>query len=412
MPDLLLTNIKSLHQVLESNEIKTIRNGLSEVPSIENAFLKIEGGKIVDYGSMERCPACSMPTFDLAMEHDVIPSFIDSHTHAVHAATREKEFEQKLKGWSYEQIAASGGGILNSARALNEMEEEELFQNALQKMADIIRSGTGAIEIKSGYGLSVEGELKMLRVIRRLGEALDIPVKSTFLGAHALPKEYRGNKEGYLKLIEQEMMPNISKEGLADYIDIFCEQGFFDEEDTAFMIELGLKYGLKAKIHTNQFHSIGGIEKAIQYGILSVDHLECLSKQEIDLLVGSNVVPVFLPGAAFFLNMDFPPGRAAIDAGLAPVLASDFNPGSSPCYSMSLMQSLACVKMRWLPQEAFNACTINAAHALELETEYGSISKGKWAQLIVLKKNKNIRHISYEFGSDLVDRMIIKGKIY
>ncbi len=411
MSDLLVTNIKELHQVLDKDEKKNKSNGIADVPSLSNAFLRIENGVIADFGNMDHCPETSMPSVDLKNEQDVLPCFVDSHTHCVHAATREGEFEQKLMGLGYEEIAASGGGILNSARKLNEMSEDLLFERSKHRVQEIIRSGSGALEIKSGYGLSVAGELKMLRVIRRLGDHFAIPIKSTFLGAHALPAEYKTDKKGYLQLIADEMLPNIDKEGLADYIDVFCEKGFFDAHDTEFIIELGEKYGLKAKIHTNQFNSIGGIELAVKHKILSVDHLETFTSDEMDLIASSEVLPVFLPGAAFFLNMALPSGREVIDAGLAPVLASDFNPGSCPSYSMSMMQSLACIRMRMLPNEAFNASTINAAHALELETKVGSIRPKKLAHLIVLKKGKNLKHLSYEFGSDLINQVIIGGKL-
>lgn len=410
MSDILIRGIKCLYQFGENSGLKRIDSGIQELPMLENAFLLIKEGRIEDYGPMADCPEINIETIDLKNASDVIPCFVDSHTHTVHAATREEEFEQKLRGLSYAEIAASGGGILNSARRLNEMSEDALFDRSSRLVNRIISSGTGALEIKSGYGLSLAGELKMLRVIKRLKEHHDIPIKATFLGAHALPIEYKKDKAGYMNLIEKEMLPNIAKENLADYIDVFCEKGFFDIEDTRRVIEWGEKYGLRAKIHSNQFNSIGGVELAVEKGMLSIDHLETISETEMNLLAKADVLSVFLPGAAFFLNMDFPTGRKAIDAGMPVVLASDFNPGSSPSYSMELVQSMACVKMRMLPVEAFHASTINAAYALELEGELGSITKGKLGNVAILKKHKNYKHISYEFGSETVDQVIIKGK--
>lgn len=409
--DLLLININSLHHLTHDDK-RTKDTGIGSVETIPNAYLKIREGLIDDFGSMNDCPQYPVELIDLKGEQDVLPCFIDSHTHLVHAQSREEEFEQKLNGWTYEAIAANGGGILNSARKLQALSEDELYDRSAERLKEAIRSGTGAIEIKSGYGLSVSAELKMLRVIQRLKSSFPIPIKSTFLGAHALPKAYKNNKKAYLDLIRDEMLPNIHKENLADYIDVFCEKGFFTADEMRQITGWGEIYGLKAKVHINQFHDIGGIAVAKEMGYLSVDHLECFSEDNINELLTTSVLPVFLPGAAFFLNMQLPNGRDVIDSGLAPVLASDYNPGSSPSYNMELVQSLACIQMRMLPIEAFYASTINAAHALELSQECGGIAKKKIANCLILKKNKNFRHISYEYGSKSVDKVIIKGEIY
>jgi imidazolonepropionase len=382
---------------------------MDHVPIMNRAFLCIKEGRIDSFGPMKELPEISIPTLDLGNRHGVIPTWVDSHTHAVHATTRQNEFVDKLRGLSYQEIAAKGGGILNSANRLNKMSFDDLYQRSYQIVQKIIRSGTGALEIKSGYGLTVESEIKMLRVIRALDEAFPIPIKATFLGAHALPLTFKKDKKGYLDLIFKEMLPNIRKEGLADYIDIFCEDGFFNIHDTSQMIEWGELHGLKAKIHVNQFHSIGGVQLATKKGILSVDHLEVLTPEDMESLKNSDVLPVGLPGAAFFLQINRPPLRDMVDNDLPVVLASDFNPGSCPSYNMELMQSLACIESKMLPIEAFHACTINAAYALELEDEAGSLVPGRPANFCILKKDKTLEHISYEFGSECVDQVFIKG---
>ena len=413
MPDLLIRNIRRLHQTRDTpaNPLKK-STGLAELPSIDDAFIWIKGGIIEDFGSMKNCPDLRTKVMDLCGKKDLMPGFVDSHTHTVHAASREEEFVYKLQGLDYREIAARGGGILNSARKLQAISEEELYLRSLSFCREMIANGTGAIEIKSGYGLTVDAELKMLRVIRSLKESLPIPVKSTFLGAHALPDEYKSDKKAYLQLIRDEMLPNIAKEKLADYIDVFCEKGFFDEADTLQVIEWGEKFGLKAKIHTNQFNSIGGIEAAVKKGILSVDHLEVLNEREMNLLVDSEVLPVLLPSAAFFLRVPMPPARQMIEKDLPIVLASDFNPGSSPSYSMSTVLGLACVEMRMLPNEAFNAATLNASFALELQEEMGSISRKKRANLCILKEGRSTTHIPYHFGSDSIAEVVINGEVW
>lgn len=413
MPDLLIRNIRRLHQTRETPTAALRKStGLSELPFIHDAFLWIKDGRIEDFGSMKQCPKLRIKEMDLNGVQDLIPGFVDSHTHTVHPASREDEFVYKLKGLDYREIAARGGGILNSARKLQEKSEDALFRRSLSFCKEMIANGTVALEIKSGYGLTVAAELKMLRVIRRLKESLPIPVKATFLGAHALPEAYKNDKSAYLKLIRDEMLPNIEKEGLADYIDIFCEKDFFSAEDTANLIEWGEVHGLKAKIHTNQFNSIGGIEEAVKKNILSVDHLEVLDEREMDLLINSEVLPVLLPGAAFFLRLPTPMVRKMIEKDLPIVLASDFNPGSSPSYSMSIMLALACVEMRMLPNEAFNAATLNAAFALELQDQLGSVSKGKRANLCILKEGRGPGHIPYYFGSDSIAEVIVNGEVW
>ena len=352
---------------------------------------------------------CQLSTVDANGAY-VLPCWCDSHTHLVFAASREDEFIDKIKGLSYAEIAAKGGGILNSANKLQAMREDELFDLALKRLHEVIQSGTGAIEIKSGYGLNVEAELKMLRVIKRLKQISPITIKATFLGAHAYPLEYKNNHEAYIKLIIDEMLPNIAKENLADFIDVFCEEGFFSAEETKRICEAGLQYGLKPKLHVNQLNSIGGIETAIELNALSVDHLETMNEDDIAVLGNNKTIATLLPTAAYFLRMNYPPARKLIDANCAVALASDYNPGSSPSGNMNTVVSMSCIQMRMLPEEAINAATINGAYAMELENETGSITVGKKANLIFIKPIPSLAYLPYSFGNNLIDKVMINGE--
>lgn len=410
---MLIKNIGCLVNVREEN-ILLHGNNLSNLPCIKNAYLIIEDGKIKGYGKMENLSSItthlSSPTINDAHGAYILPCWCDSHTHLVFAASREEEFIDKIKGLSYAEIAAKGGGILNSANKLSSMSEDALFNAALQKLHEVIALGTGAIEIKSGYGLSVESELKMLRVIQRL-KALDlIPVKASFLGAHAYPLEYKNNHEGYIKLVIDEMLPNIAKEKLADFIDVFCEDGFFSAEETKRICEAGIQYGLRPKLHVNQLNSIGGIEAAIELNALSADHLETMNEDEMAKLSTSAIIGTLLPTAAYFLRMQYPPARKLINAGAALALASDYNPGSSPSGNMNTVVSMACIQMRMLPEEAVNAATINGAYAMQLQHEAGSITIGKKANLIFTKPIPSLAFLPYSFGNNLIDKVIINGR--
>ena len=406
---MLIKNIKSLLQTSASE--KALRGKhMSELKSIQNAWLLIENDTIKNFGSMNSCPKYDGDIID-GSGRMVLPTWCDSHTHLVFATSREEEFEMRLKGKSYQEIAEAGGGILNSAKKLQNTSEDELFESAWERLNEVIKMGTGAIEIKSGYGLSVEGELKMLRVIQRLKEKSPIPIKANFLGAHSYPTEYKDNHQGYIDLIVNEMLPQIAKEGLADYIDAFCEKVAFSVAETEQIIVAGAKYGLKAKIHTNQFNCMGGIELCVKHNALSVDHLEVVNDKEIEYLKGSETVATLLPSAPFFLSDPYQPGRKLIDEGVAVALASDYNPGSSPSGNMNFVVSLACVKLKMTPAEAINAATINGAFAMELEQDYGSIAIGKKANFIITKPINSAAFIPYSFGKDTIDQVFINGKI-
>ena len=401
----LLVNVRGDNKLLRGEE-------LSFLPCIDNAYLIIKEGRIFSYGTMEDLPATdnnNLKTVD-AKGAFVLPCWCDSHTHLVFAASREEEFVDKIKGLSYADIAVKGGGILNSARALNAMPEDVLFELALNRLNNIIRLGTGAVEIKSGYGLTVEGELKMLRVVQRLKQASPVLIKATFLGAHAYPVEYKNDHEGYIKLITNEMLPNIAKEKLADYIDVFCETGFFSAEETKIIGNAGMRYGLKPKLHVNQLNSIGGIEAAIELNAVSVDHLETLGEEEIVKLSGSEVIATLLPTAAYFLRMNYPPARKLVNANCSVAIASDYNPGSSPSGNMNTVISTSCIQMQMLPQEAINAATINGAYAMELEDEAGNIMTGKRANLIFTKPIASLAYLPYAFGDNLIDKVMLNGK--
>jgi imidazolonepropionase len=409
--NLLVTNIKHLINVRE--ESKVLRGGgLGELPVIENAYLEIKNGLIGGYGVMsaiaDRKPFIGEEIID-AKNASVLPAWCDSHTHIVFAASREEEFVDKLKGASYAEIAAKGGGILNSARKLNDISEEALFEQSWKRLTELMRLGTGAIEIKSGYGLTVEGELKMLRVIKQLKEKSPIPVKASFLGAHTYPPIYKENHQGYIDLIINEMLPRIKEEKLADYIDVFCEDGFFNASETETICRAGMAIGLKPKIHANQLNLSGGTQVGVKLGALSVDHLETMDDAAIASLASSDTIGTLLPNAAFFLRMPFQPARALIDQGCAVALASDYNPGSSPSGNMNLVVSMSCIQMKMLPAEAINAATLNGAYAMELGDELGSITTGKRANLIFTGEIPSIAYLPYAFGTNLVDKVMING---
>lgn len=382
-------------------------NKLKEFPAIKNAYLVIEGDQIAEIGEMENC---KFQGTRLDSGTIVLPAWCDSHTHLVFATSREEEYIDKINGLTYAEIAEKGGGILNSAQKLNDATEDELFNQAWKRLSEIRTMGTGAVEIKSGYGLSVEGELKMLRVIRKLKEKSDLKIKSTFLAAHAFPKKYKNDHEGYIRIIIEEMLPQITKEQLADYIDVFCENGFFNPEEMSNICNAGKSFGLKPKLHVNQLNSIGGIEAGIQLGAISLDHLETLTENEIVQLGKFNGASTLLPTAAYFLRMPMPPARALINAGVAVTLASDYNPGSSPSGNMNLVHSMSCIQMKMLPEEAINAATINGACAMEIEKDYGSITVGKKANLIFTKPVPSLAYLSYAFGSDHIKNVMINGE--
>jgi len=408
----LVSNIKQLVSIREESKLLRGKE-LSELPSLDNAYLIIENGIISDFGLMKeiRNPKSKIQNEIDASGQFILPCWCDSHTHLVFAASREEEFVDKLKGMTYEEIAAKGGGILNSAKKLNAMSEDELFGVSRNRLNEVIKLGTGAIEIKSGYGLSVEGELKMLRVIKRLKEASPIPIKATFLGAHTYPLEYRENHKGYIDLIINEMLPVIAKEKLADYIDVFCENGFFSPEETEVICKAGMRHGLKAKIHANQLNFSGGVEIGIKLNAVSVDHLETMNGDIINKLANSQTIGTLLPTAAFFLRMPFQPARQMIDSGCAIALASDYNPGSSPSGNMNLVVAMSCSGMKMLPEEAINAATLNGAFAMELQDKVGSITIGKKANLIFTRSIPSLAYLPYSFGSNLIDKVMICGEI-
>jgi imidazolonepropionase len=408
--DILIRNIQGLVQVREHGVHVVAGKAMAELPILANAYLAIQDGTIQEYGIMNDLPASAKAKHEIdATGRFVFPSFIDSHTHIVFAASREEEFVMKIKGATYEEIAAKGGGILNSARKLQQTSEQELFDRAMVRVNEIIRLGTGAVEIKSGYGLTVQDELKMLRVARRIGRESPLTVKTTFLGAHAVPKET--TKEKYIELILQEMIPAVAAEKLADYIDVFCEQGFFSVEETERIVEDGKKFGMKPRIHANQLHRSGGVQVGVKTKALSVDHLENIGDEEIEALKNSAVMPTALPGAAFFLGLPFPPARRILEAGLPLAIASDYNPGSSPSGNMSQMISLACIKMKMTPEEAINAATINTAASIELQDTHGSITKGKVANVFVTKPIPSAAFLPYSYGSSVIDTVILNGKL-
>lgn len=406
-----LANIRQLVGIREESKLLRGKE-LAILPCIENAYLLVEDGIIAAYGSMDTMPENLRDlqnTVD-ASGQLVMPCWCDSHTHLVFAASREEEFVDKIKGLTYAEIAARGGGILNSARKLQDASEAELLRMAWGRLNEVIQLGTGAIEIKSGYGLSVEGELKMLRVIKKLKEISPIPIKASFLGAHTYPPGFKEDHQGYIDLIINKMLPVITSEKLADYIDVFCETGFFSAEETEIICRAGMEYGLKPKIHANQLSLSGGVQTGVKLNAVSVDHLETMDEDAINALAGSDTIGTLLPTAAFFLRMPFQPARKLIDAGCAIALASDFNPGSSPSGNMNLVAAMSCIQMKMLPEEVINASTINGAFAMEMQDETGSITIGKKASILLTKQVPSIAYLPYAFGSNNIDRVMISGE--
>lgn len=405
----LIINIKELLQVRETTIDKVSGSDMAVLPSIKNAFLLIEDDTIAAFGSMENCPKLNPEKIIDATGKMVLPSWCDSHTHLVYAGNREQEFVDRINGLSYEEIANRGGGILNSAKRLNETSEAEIYQQSKKRLEEVIQQGTGAIEIKSGYGLTVEGELKMLRVIKKLAQDYPIAIKSTFLGAHAFPTEYKENHSAYIDIIINEMLPKIAEENLADYIDAFLETGYFSVAETERIMEAGKQYGLRAKIHVNQFTAINGIAACVRHNALSVDHLEIVTEEDIEALKNTETMPVALPSCSFFISIPYTPARQMLNAGLPLALATDFNPGTTPSGNMNFVVATACIKMKMTPEEAINAATINGAYAMGLSATHGSITLGKKANLIITKPLNSFYEIPYAFGSNPVELIILNG---
>ena len=409
---MLIKNIKTLVGILPQGVLRLCGSEMNTLNTLDNAYLMVEDGFIKEFGKMEECPDYKGDTID-ASGKMVFPSFCDSHTHIVFAGSREGEFLDKINGLSYEEIAKRGGGILNSARLLHETSEDELYRQALRRLKMIIGFGTGAIEIKSGYGLSTEDELKMLRVIKRLSQATPATVKATFLGAHAFPQEYKnGREDEYIDLLCNEMLPKVAEQQLAEYVDVFCDKGFFTVEQTARILETAQKYGIRGKIHANELDFSGGVQVGVRYNALSVDHLESSGEKEIEALKGSETMPTGLPGCSFFLNLPYAPLKQMINSGLSVALATDFNPGSTPSGNMKMVLSLACIKMRLTPAQAINAATINGAYALGISDTHGSITAGKAANLFITTEIPSIAYIPYSYTEPMVDTVILNGKIY
>jgi len=409
MSNLLIRNIRTLVQAEITRRPFVKGSDMATLPLLHDAYLLVENERIAAFGPMTECPERADVVLD-ATGRLVLPSWCDSHTHIVFAATREEEFVDRIRGLSYEEIAERGGGILNSASKLQAASEDELFEGAWGRLQEVIGLGTGAIEIKSGYGLTLESELKMLRVVRRLKEKSPIPVKATFLGAHAVPPEFKTQRETYISLVINEMLPRVAGEGLADYCDVFCDQGFYTPEETDRILKAGWKWGLKPKIHANELGLTGGVQIGVANHAITVDHLEYTSEAEIEVLINSDTLPTLLPGCAFFLGIPFAPARQMMDAGLPVVLASDYNPGSCPSGSMPFVLSLACAKMKMLPEEAVNAATLNGARAMELEADYGTLAVGKIANVFITRPMMSLAGLPYSFGSKVVETVVVGGK--
>jgi len=408
----LFINIKELIQVRDKSVEKVSGKDMSILPTIKNAFMMIENEIIINFGPMEKLGNTKADSIIDVTGRLILPTWCDSHTHLVFADTREEEFVDRINGLSYEQIAQRGGGILNSATKLQNKPEEELYNDAAKRLEELIKSGTGSIEIKSGYGLTLESELKMLRVIKKLKENFPLPIKATFLGAHAIPNLFKEKREAYIKLIIDEMLPVIAAEKLADYIDVFCEKGYYTPEETNQILKAGLQYGLIPKIHVNQFNSIGGIKVGIENNALSLDHLEVLTNEDLAHLKDSDTIPVSLPSCSFFLGIPYTNARKIMEANVPLALASDYNPGSTPSGNMNFVVSLACIKMKMTPEEAINAATINGAYALNLSHKAGSISKGKLANFIITKPIKSYSYIPYSFTNNCIENIFLKGVKY
>ncbi len=406
--DVLFVNIKELLQV-RARDVNFLSGAqMKESPTIKDAFLLVENGLISDYGIMSDCPTVAIKTVDAAGKM-ILPSWCDSHTHLVYAGNRENEFVDRINGLSYAEIADNGGGILNSAKKLQETTETDLYNQSKKRLEEIIQLGTGAVEIKSGYGLTKDAELKMLRVIKKLKENYPIEIKATFLGAHAVPAEFKNDKEGYLQMLITDILPTIEKENLADFIDIFCETGYFSVADTQLILEAGKKHGLIGKIHVNQFNAIGGIQVGVANTVLSVDHLEEMRDEDIQALKNTQTMPVALPSCSYFLSIPYTPARAMIDAGLPLAIATDYNPGSTPSGNMNFVVATACIKMKMTPEEAINAATINAAYAMNVLDKVGSISRGKIANIILTKEINSYNFIPYSFGNHCIDKVYLRG---
>ena len=406
------TNIKSLVQVRDDSIVSVKGKDMSNLPCIDNAFLSIKADEILNFGKMEEFQANpDEDIIDLSGQL-VLPTWVDSHTHLVFSGTREAEFTDRIKGLSYQEIAAKGGGILNSAEKLNCTSEEDLYHQALESLNQLIALGTGAIEIKSGYGLTHDAELKMLRVIQKLKDNSPIPIKRTYLAAHALPLEFKQRKNEYITSIIEDTLPDVAQENLADYIDVFCEKGYFDIEDTDRILKAAQIHNLKPKVHVNQFNAFGGVQVSVNNNAISVDHLEVLKEQDIEALKSSNTIPVALPGCSFFLGIPYTPARELISANLPLAIASDYNPGSTPNGNMNLILALSCIKMKLLPEEAINAMTINAASAMELSHTLGSITKGKLANFMITKPISSYNYLPYSYGENCIDQVWINGKLF
>jgi imidazolonepropionase len=407
----LFINIKSLLQVREPRGEILKGENMSNLPKIDMAFLHIKEDKIIDYGSMSSTPdTITAEVIDCSGKF-ILPTWVDSHTHLVYSGHREDEFADRIDGLSYEDIAQKGGGILNSAKKTQTTSFEKLYDETEVRLKEIMQLGTGAVEIKSGYGLSVDAELKMLKVIQALKDNYTLPIKATFLAAHAVPEEYKDQKKAYVAMVIDTILPKVAEQSLADYIDVFCEKGYFDLEDTERLIRAGQKHNLKAKIHVNQFNSFGGVKLASELGVLTVDHLEELTEDDILTLKKGTTIPVALPGCSFFLEIPYTQGRRLIDNNLPLVLASDFNPGSSPSGNMNFIVALACIKMKLTPEEAINAATFNASFALDLQDKIGSITRGKLANFIITKKIPSYRTLPYAFGSNCIESVWISGHL-
>lgn len=408
---MLVKNIGTIVGIDESGRTRVSGKAMGEITMLENAWLLTDGTRIKDYGTMDNIPDADDNEVIDAQEGWLFPSFCDSHTHIVYAGSREQEFLDKINGLSYEEIAKRGGGILNSADRLHDTTEDELYRQAMERIDEIVAMGTGLVEVKSGYGLTLEDELKILRVIRRIKESAPIEVRATFLGAHAVGRAYKGRQSEYVEHVCNDMIPAVAAEGLADYVDVFCDRGFFTPEETARIIETGARYGLRAKIHANELAVSGGVEVGVAHDALSVDHLESMGDEQIEALRGSETMPTMLPGCAFFLGITYPPARKMIDAGLAVALASDFNPGTAPSGNMRFVVSLASIKMKMTPAEALNAATLNSACAMGESKDFGSITRGKMANFYITKPLPSLAFMPYAHQTPIIERVVLKGKI-
>ena len=408
---ILISNIYELLQIRDLKKLKVSGLEMAELPSIKNAYLIIENNLISDFGLMENCPKIQFDKIIDATGRTVLPTYCDSHTHIVYAGNRSQEFVDRINGISYEEIANRGGGILNSAKILNETELSDLYNQSKKRLEEVMKLGTGAVEIKSGYGLTLDSEIKMLRTIKELSQNYPLKIKATFLGAHSFPDAFKNNQQGYIDLIINKMIPKIAQERLADFIDVFCETGYFSVDQTDQILKAGIEYGLVPKIHVNQFNAIGGVAIGVKNNALSVDHLEILTDEDLEILKNSETMPVALPSCSYFLSIPYTPARKIIDSGLPIALASDYNPGSSPSGNMNFVIATACIKLKMTPEEAINAATINGAFAMGISETHGSITVGKIANLIITKPIKSFYQIPYEFASNLIETVIIEGKI-